>query len=100
MGISISHGVRGTRSALTIANLGQHLANTLSSREWREIANLFDGTFADVAAIPPHQAGRIGDLLHKAAKHHLMPADWGTLAAELGDAAHRAARARQNWQWT
>ncbi|WP_436851089.1 DUF7739 domain-containing protein [Streptomyces flaveolus] len=29
-----------------------------------------------------------------------MPADWGSLATEIGDAAHRAARARQNWEWT
>ncbi len=100
MGISISHGARGPRSALTIANLGQHLANTLSSREWREIADLFDGTFDDIASIPPREAGRIGDLLHKAARHRLMPADWGSLAIEIGDAAHRAARARQNWEWT
>ncbi|QTD96988.1 hypothetical protein [Streptomyces cyanogenus] len=100
MGISISHGARGPRSALTISNLGQHLANTLNSSEWRELADLFDGSFADVASIPPREASRIGDLLHKAARHRLMPADWGSLAAEIGDAAHRAARARQNWEWT
>jgi hypothetical protein len=99
MGISISHGARGPRSALTISNLGQHLANTLTGSEWREIARLFDGSFADVASIPPRRASRIGDLLHKASRHRLMPADWGSLATEIGDAAHRAARARQNWEW-
>lgn len=99
MGISMSHGARGPRSALTISNLGQHLANALTGREWCEIADLFGGTFADTASIPPREAGRIGDLLHKAARHRLMPADWGSLAVEIGDAAHRAARARQNWEW-
>lgn len=99
MGIHISHGVPSTRSALTISNLGQHLAHTLSSSEWRELADLFGGSCADVASIPPREAGRIGDLLHKAARHRLMPADWGHLATEIGDAAHRAARARQNWEW-
>lgn len=99
MGISISHGAPATRSALTISNLGQHLANTLSGREWREIADLFGGSFSDVASIPPRRASRIGDLLHKAAKHRLMPADWGDFAIEIGDAAKRAARARQNWEW-
>lgn len=100
MGISISHGATGPRSALTISNLGQQLAHTLSAREWREIAHLFDGRFDDIASIPPREAGRIGDLLHKAARHRLMPADWGHLATEIGDAAHRAARARQNWEWS
>lgn len=100
MGISISHGARGPRSALTISNLGQHLANTLSGREWRELAPLFGGGLDDVASIAPRQAGRIGDLLHKAARHRLMPADWGSLAVDIGDAAHRAARARQHWEWT
>ncbi len=100
MGISISHGVPSTRSALTIYNLGQHLAHTLTATEWREISDLFDGRFADTAHIPPHEAGRIGDLLHKAARHRAMPTNWGDLAILLGDAARRAARARQNWEWT
>lgn len=99
MGISIS-GMPSTRSALTISNLGQHLAHTLSSSEWREIADLFDGTFADVASIPPREAGRIGDLLHKAARHRLMPADWGSLATEIATAAHQAARAGKKWEWS
>ncbi|NUQ97535.1 MAG: hypothetical protein HOY79_13610, partial [Streptomyces sp.] len=43
MGISISHGARGPRSGLTISNLGQQLAHTLSSREWSEISDLFGG---------------------------------------------------------
>ncbi|MBD0743567.1 hypothetical protein [Streptomyces sp. CBMA152] len=100
MGISISHGAKGPRSALTISNLGQQLAHVLTAAEWREIADLFDGSFADIASVPPREAGRIGDLLHKGARHRLMAADWGDLAAELGDAANRAARAGQNWEWT
>jgi hypothetical protein len=100
MAIRISHGVRGTRSALTIANLGQHLAHTLSGSEWREISPLFDGRFADIAVIPPREAARIGDLLEKAAGQRAMNVEWGELAAELADAAHRAARAGQNWEWS
>jgi hypothetical protein len=100
VGISISHGVQGSRSALTISNLGQQLAHVLSAREWREIADLFDGRFSDVASIPPRQAGRIGDLLHKAARHRLTGAEWADLAVEIGDAAQRAAHAGQNWQWS
>ncbi|MFL4904834.1 hypothetical protein ACJ6WF_17005 [Streptomyces sp. MMS24-I2-30] len=88
-----------TRSALTISNLGRHLAHTLTSREWREVAHLFDGTFADTASIPPNEANRIGDLLHNAANHRLMPSDWGSLAAEIGTAAYAAARTGQNWEW-
>lgn len=100
MGIDISHGVQGPRSALTISNLGQQLAHVLSAREWREIAELFDGRFADVASIPSREAGRIGELLHKAARHRLMGAEWADLAVEIGDAAQRAARVGQNWQWS
>ncbi|MFI9244165.1 hypothetical protein ACIGXF_16605 [Streptomyces sp. NPDC053086] len=99
MGVSISHGARGPRSALTISNLGQHLADTLTGHEWCEIADLFGGSLAGPVSISPREAARIGDLLHKAARHRLMPADWGSLATEIGDAAHRAARARQNWEW-
>ena len=99
MGISISHGAKGPRSGLTISNLGQQLAHTLNGREWGEIADLFGGRFDDIASIPPSRASRIGDLLHKAARHRLMDPDWASLAVEIGDAAHRAARSRQNWEW-
>lgn len=100
MGISISHGVPSTRSATTIALLGKQLAHALTSSEWREIDDLFGGRFSDVASIPPHEAGRIGDLLHKAASHRVMDPEWGELATLLGHAAKRAARACQNWEWT
>jgi len=100
MGISISHGVDNTRSALTIANLGQHLAHALAASEWRDLSDLFGGRFADVASIPPHEASRIGDLLHKAAGHRAMDAGWGSLAREIGDAANRAASSGQNWTWS
>lgn len=100
MGFSISHGVKGPRSATIIGNLGQQLAHVLSAREWREIADLFDGRFADVASIPPSEAGHIGELLHKAARHRLMGAEWASFAVEIGDAAQRAARAGQDWEWS
>jgi hypothetical protein len=100
MGIAISHGVPSTRSATTIATLGQHLAHALTSSEWWEVAHLFDDRLALPVAIPPAQAGRIGDLLHKAARSRAMNPEWGQLATLIGDAAHRAARAGQNWEWT
>ncbi|MEV7034601.1 hypothetical protein AB0N99_30770 [Streptomyces sp. NPDC093272] len=100
MGISISHGVSSTRSATTIANLGQHLAHTFNSGEWREVVELFGGGFADSVSIPPRQAGRIGVLLHRAARHRLMLADWGDLAVVIGNAASAAERAGENWEWS
>ena len=99
MGISISHGVPSTRSALTISNLGQHLAHALTGSEWREISYLFDGHLRTPENIPAHEASRIGDLLHKAANSRAMDPEWGELAILLGDAANRAARAGQNWEW-
>ncbi|GHH87837.1 DUF7739 domain-containing protein [Streptomyces capitiformicae] len=100
MGISISHGVPSTRSALTISNLGQHLAHALTGPEWREIAHLFDGHLSVPVHTPPTEAGRIGDLLAKAANHRAMNPEWAQLATLLGDSANRAARAGQNWEWT
>lgn len=100
MGVYISHGVPSSRSALTIANLGQQLAHTLTSREWREISDLFDGRLTVPVNVPAHEAGRVGDLLHKAASSRLMDPEWHQLATLIGDAAHRAARAGQTWEWT
>lgn len=100
MGISISHGVPSTRSATTIGNLGQHLAHVLTGSEWRQISHLFDGRLSVPVTIPTHEAGRIGDLLHKAAVNRAMEPGWADLASILGDAARRAARAGQNWEWT
>ncbi|MEV6547976.1 hypothetical protein AB0M57_04610 [Streptomyces sp. NPDC051597] len=100
MGISISHGVPSTRSALTLSNLGQHLAHTLTGSEWRELSDLFDGRLDLPMCIPPAQAGRIGELLHKAAGHRAMEPGWGELAILIGDAAKRAAHLGQNWEWS
>jgi hypothetical protein len=100
MGISISHGIPSTRSALTISNLGHQLAHTLTSSEWREISHLFDGHLTVPVYTPPTQAGRIGNLLNKAADHRAMDPEWAQLATLLAGSAHRAARAGQNWEWT
>ncbi|MFE2497104.1 hypothetical protein [Streptomyces scopuliridis] len=100
MGIHISHSEPVSRSALTIANLGQHLADALPARDWRKIRHLFDGRFADVAHIPHGQAGEIGAILHRAADSPRMPDDWGSLARLIGDAAQTAAGARQTWVWS
>lgn len=100
MGISISHGVPSTRTALTIANLGQHLAHTLTSREWGEVAHLFDGRLCAPVSTPPAQAKRIAALLFKAASSRAMDPEWGQLAALLAASARRAAAANQTWEWT
>jgi hypothetical protein len=99
MGISISHGVQNTRSATTIGNLGQHLAHALTARDWRKVSHLFDGHVRTPVTVPPAEAGQIGAILHHAAGQRSMEAGWGDLATELGEAAQRAARAGQNWEW-
>ncbi|MFJ6566611.1 hypothetical protein ACIQNU_04275 [Streptomyces sp. NPDC091292] len=99
MGISISHGVPFTRSATTIANLGQHLAHTLTGSEWQEAAYLFDGHLYTPISTPPAQAGRIAVLLMKAASSRAMDPEWAQLAVLLGGAANRASKADQNWVW-
>ncbi|MFF8589979.1 hypothetical protein ACF061_00825 [Streptomyces sp. NPDC015220] len=99
MGISISHGVPNTRSATTIATLGQHLAHTLTSSEWREVRHLFDGRLYTPLVTPPAEAGRVAALLMKAASSRAMNPEWAQLATLLGGAANRAAQARQNWVW-
>lgn len=100
MGISISHGVPSTRSALTIENLGKHLAHTLSSSEWREIAHLFDGRLYTPVYTPPRQAGRVAELLFKAARSRTMDREWAQLANLIAASAQRASTASQNWEWT
>ena len=100
MGISISHGVPSTRSALTIANLGTHLAHALTGSEWCEVRHLFDGRLTVPVSIPPAQAGRVGDLLDKAASNRAMDPEWGQLASLIAAAAQRAAGAGQMWEWT
>lgn len=100
MGISISHGVPSTRSALTISNLGTHLAHALTGSEWREVAHLFDGHLSVPVHTPPAEAGRIGDLLNKAANSRAMNTEWGQLATLLAGSARRAATAGETWEWT
>lgn len=99
MGISISHGVPSTRSALTIENLGKHLAHVLTGSEWREVASLFGGPLYTPIHTPPAQAGRVATLLTKAARSRAMDAEWAQLAQLLAGAADRAARAGEQWVW-
>ncbi|MFF4403618.1 hypothetical protein [Streptomyces sp. NPDC001404] len=99
MGIRFSHCAAGTRSALTISSLGEHLAHVLPARDWRKISKYFGGGLPNYADIPPHAAGQIGDTLLAAADHRLMPADWGGLAREIGMAAKTAAAAGEAWEW-
>ncbi|MGW2048581.1 DUF7739 domain-containing protein [Streptomyces sp. NPDC001858] len=100
MGIFISHGVPSTRSATTIANLGQHLAHALTSSEWREVTYLFDGHVSVPVSTPATQAGRVGQLLGKAANSRAMNPEWAQLASLLAASANRAAAAGQTWEWT
>ncbi|GGU52483.1 DUF7739 domain-containing protein [Streptomyces lavendofoliae] len=98
-GIRISHSTGQTRSALTISNLGQQLAHVLPARDWRKIQHLFGGRFADIAHIPSREAGKIADILCKAAGDRRMPSEWADLARLFADAGHRAARSGQTWTW-
>lgn len=104
MGWNISHGTNQygqvRRSYTSMSNLAQHLAHVLSAREWASISYLFNRGSGDPFNVPTAEASRVGNLLHKAAKHRSMNSEWGQLATELGDAAHRAARAGQNWEWS
>jgi hypothetical protein len=100
MGISISHGVPSTRSALTISNLGQHLAHALSGSEWAEMRYLFDGSLSVPVSTPPAKAGRIASLLTKAAGHRAMDREWGQLATTLATSAQWAASVSETWEWT
>lgn len=100
MGISISHGVPSTRSATTIANLGQHLAHALNGSEWREISHLFDGRLSIPVSTPPTQAGRIATLLTKAVRSRAMDPEWGRLATLLAGSAQWAAASNETWEWT
>lgn len=100
MGIYISHGVPSSRSATTIANLGKHLAHTLTGSEWREISYLFDGRLYTPVYSPPAQAGRVAALLYKAAASRAMDCQWAQLATLLAGSARRAHAANQTWEWT
>lgn len=100
MGISISHGAPGPKSATQIGNLGQHIAHTLTGSEWRELSHLFDGHLYAPVHTPPAQAGRIAALLAKAATHRAMDPEWAQLAHLLSASARRAAAANETWKWT
>ncbi|MFJ7998984.1 hypothetical protein ACIQ7D_17810 [Streptomyces sp. NPDC096310] len=100
MGIRISHSEPVSRSGLTIANLGQHLADVLPAHDWRKIRHLFDGTFADIAHIRHREAGQYAQILRRAATDPRMPANWGDLADIFAAAAQRAANAREPWVWS
>lgn len=100
MGIVISHADGASRSALTVSNLGQHLAHAAPARDWRQIRHLFDGQFSDIAHIPPREAGQIAGILRTASNNSRMPDDWAGLARLFADAADKAARAGEPWKWS
>lgn len=104
MGINVSHGSNPwgeeRRSALTIENLGHQLAHVLPARDWNQVRHLFDGHFCGELAIDPATAGRIADILRAAAEHHLMPREWAREADKFANAARRASRAGETWNWS
>lgn len=100
MGISISHADGASRSALTVSNLGQRLADVLPARDWRQIRHLFDGRFADIQQIAPAEAKQIAAILRTASNHRRMPGEWAELARLIADAAESAHRAGETWTWS
>ncbi|MFF6847118.1 MULTISPECIES: hypothetical protein [Streptomyces] len=105
MPVTISHGTNKygeeAFSATTIANLGQHLAHVLSSRDWRTVAFLFNGQLRGPVTVPPRKAGQVSAALGRAVGHPLMPRGvWTEYAQAFADAAQRAATARQPWEWS
>src|SRR3954465_7120478 len=104
MGWNVSHGTDRNgefrRSYTTMGNLAQQLPPVLSARDWSSIAYLFNHRDANPFTVPAAEAGRVATVLHRAADHRLMPADWGQDARLLAAAAARAARAREPWHWS
>ncbi|MFP8944724.1 hypothetical protein ACLIYM_25275 [Streptomyces fenghuangensis] len=103
MGVTISHASGGShmhRSYGHIADLGKHLAHVLPGRDWRHLRELFDGRFADQIVTSHRKAGRIADILTRAATDHRMPPHMASDARTIADTARRAAHARQPWIWS
>ncbi|WP_255951563.1 DUF7739 domain-containing protein [Streptomyces odontomachi] len=102
MGWTISHLPVGQeqRSGSTITNLAQQLAHVLPGRDWAELAPVINRPFGDPFTVQPGQAGRIADLLDRAASHRLMRGDWANLARALAAAARSASSAGQAWRWS
>lgn len=100
MGWSTSHD-SVNRSADAMCEVGRHVANVLSAKDWRTVQKLFrlanraDGPFT----ISAREAGRMAAVLNKAAGHLLMPAAWRGEVVLLAEAAQCAATARQPWEW-
>ncbi|MGW2920399.1 DUF7739 domain-containing protein [Streptomyces angustmyceticus] len=103
MGWTISHGTEAngliSPSYRSISVLGQHLAYVLPARDWRSMAPAFGNRSGDPFTVPAAKAAHIAGLLRVAAGHRLMPHDRAQLARQLADAADRAAKARQPWEW-
>lgn len=103
MAWNISHGTDRNNEVLTsyshMGSLCEHLTHVLSSREWRVLKPAFGTRSGDPFRISPKDAGRMATVLHAAATHHLMPAEFARTARDLADAANRAANARQPWEW-
>lgn len=103
MGWNISHGTdqygQMRRSYTSMLNLGKQIAHVLPGRDWRKVKHLFDRRSGDPFTVPAAEAGRIAEILRKAANHQRMPADWASDTTILADAASNAATTGQNWEW-
>jgi hypothetical protein len=104
MGINISHGSnqwgQERLSYTSHANLGRQLAHVLSSKDWREIRDLFSGRLPDDLLISPDRAGRIATVFARAASHPKMPADWAETVRRWSVAGSRASAAGEPWSWS
>ncbi|MFC9268949.1 hypothetical protein ACFTXJ_14400 [Streptomyces zhihengii] len=100
MGFTISHSEPASRSALTIENLGRHLEDALTARDWRVVQRLFDSRYMHYTSIGPQAAGEIAAVLQRAISSLRMPTDWAALATTFARAAQRAADAREPWIWS
>jgi hypothetical protein len=100
MGWTISHGTYLAPSATAIHELARHAASALSGREWRQLTPLINRRDGDPFTIPAAEAGRFAVLLRKTANHRRMPTDSAAVARQLAEAADRAARAGQPWEWS
>ena len=103
MGGPVSPGAEGgqfRRSYGSMDNLARQLAHVLSAADWRSVRYLFDRPSGEPFTVPPGDAGRAAEVLHRASAHRLMPDDWSAAVHELAETADRAAGAGEPWAWT
>jgi hypothetical protein len=73
-----------------VVELGWYLYHSVLRSDWRRIGHTFDGRYADIAEIPPHEASEIVAVLNRHAADSRLAAEWGSLAAAFASAARPA----------